>query len=84
MFDADQFAPLQTLRLTAVSETAFAKNGELAAQTDAQRSLKERAIQVSTDLAQTRLAPFVQAGSSMAATRQMVEGLCLGLSFGKN
>ena len=34
--------------------------GELAPQTDAQRSLKARAIQVSTDVAQTRLALFVQ------------------------
>jgi hypothetical protein len=50
---------------TAASETAFAKIGELAPQTDAQRSLKARAIQVSTDLAQTRLALFVQAGSSI-------------------
>jgi hypothetical protein len=50
---------------TAASETAFAKIGELAAQTDAQRSLKARAIQVSTDAAQTRLALFVQAGSSI-------------------
>jgi hypothetical protein len=43
----------------------FAKIGELAAQTEAQRWFKERAIQVSTDLAQTRLALFVQAGSSI-------------------
>ncbi len=50
---------------TAVAEDAFAAIGELAPQTDAQRSLKARAIQVSTDLAQTRLALFVQAGSSI-------------------
>jgi hypothetical protein len=50
---------------TTVGEDAFAKIGELTPQTDAQRSLKERAIQVSTDLAQTRLALFVQAGSSI-------------------
>jgi len=50
---------------TAASEAAFAKIGELTPQTDAQRSLKVRAIQVSTDLAQTRLALFVQAGSSI-------------------
>ena len=50
---------------TAVSETSFTKIGELAPQTDAQRSLKARAIQVSTDLAQTRLALFVHAGSSI-------------------
>ena len=50
---------------TAASGTAFAKIGELAPQTDAQRSFKERAIQVSTDIAQTRLALFVQTGSSI-------------------
>jgi len=50
---------------TDVAEDAFARIAELAAQTDAQRSLKARAIQVSTDLAQTRLALFVQAGNSI-------------------
>jgi hypothetical protein len=50
---------------TAVAEDAFAKIGELSPQTDAQRSLQARAIQVSTDLAQTRLALFVQAGGSI-------------------
>jgi hypothetical protein len=50
---------------TAVAEDAVARIGELAPQTDAQRSLKARAIGVSTDLAQTRLALFVQAGSSI-------------------
>ena len=50
---------------TTVAEDAFARIGELAPQTDAQRSLKARAIQVSTELAQTRLALFVQAGSSI-------------------
>jgi hypothetical protein len=49
----------------AASEAALAKIGELTAQTDAQRSLKERAVQVSTDIARTRLALFVQAGSSV-------------------
>jgi hypothetical protein len=44
---------------TAASEMAFAKIGNLVPQTDAQRSLKERAIKVSTDLQQTRLALFV-------------------------
>src|SRR5262249_19791615 len=45
---------------TAVAEDAFAKIGELAPQTDAQRSLKSRAIAVTTDLAQTRLLLFEQ------------------------
>jgi Protein of unknown function (DUF4239) len=50
---------------TAASEEAFAKIGELAAQTEAQHSLKARAIQLSTDLAQTRLLLFEQAGKSI-------------------
>jgi hypothetical protein len=50
---------------TATSEEAFAKIGELAAQTEAQHSLKARAIQLSTDLAQTRLLLFEQAGKSI-------------------
>ena len=50
---------------TTVAEEAFARIGELAPQTDAQGSLKARAIQVSTELAQTRLALFVKAGSSI-------------------
>jgi len=49
----------------AVAEDAFARIAELAPQTDAQRSFKARAIQVSTDLAQTRLTLFVQAGSAI-------------------
>jgi hypothetical protein len=50
---------------SALAEDALARIGELAPQTDAQRSLKARAIQVSTDLLQTRLALYVQAGSSI-------------------
>src|SRR5262245_1677630 len=49
----------------AEAEDAFARIAELAPQTDAQRSFKARAIQVSTDVAQTRLTLFVQAGSSI-------------------
>lgn len=50
---------------TAAGEEVFAAITELAPQTEAQRSLKARAIQISTDLAQTRLALFVQAGNSI-------------------
>ena len=50
---------------TPIAQDVFARIGELTPQTDAQRSLKARAIQVSTDLAQTRLSLFVQAGSSI-------------------
>jgi hypothetical protein len=58
-------APDAPFVVTTVSEAAFAKIGELAPQNDAQRSLQARAIQVSTDMAQTRLALFAQAGSSI-------------------
>jgi hypothetical protein len=66
---------------TAASEAAFAKLGELTAQTDAQRSLKARAIQVSTDIAQMRLALFVQAGSSIPMPFLAVLVLWLAIIF---
>ena len=47
---------------TATAEAAYAKLQELSPQTDSQRSLKSRAIQASTDLAQKRLLLF-EAGS---------------------
>jgi hypothetical protein len=50
---------------TAAADAAFAKVLELSPQTEAQRALKARAIQVATDAAQTRLALFVQSGSSI-------------------
>ena len=50
---------------TAGSEEAFTKLDELMPQTEAQRSLQARAIQLSTDLAQTRLLLFEQADKSI-------------------
>jgi hypothetical protein len=50
---------------TAAADAAFAKVLELSPQTEAQRALKARAVQVVTDAAQTRLALFVQSGSSI-------------------
>jgi hypothetical protein len=50
---------------SAVAEDALARIGELVPRTDAQQSLKARAIRVSTDLLQTRLALYTQAGSSI-------------------
>jgi hypothetical protein len=66
---------------TASAETALAKIGELAPQTDAQRSLRARAIQVSTDLGQTRLALFVQAGSSIPVPFLIVLVFWLAIIF---
>ncbi len=50
---------------TATAEAAYANLQELSPQTEAQRSLKSRAIQVSTDLAQKRLLLFEQGDSSI-------------------
>jgi hypothetical protein len=47
------------------SQAFYAKLQQLSPQNDAQRSLQSRAIQISTDLAQTRLLLFAQAGKSV-------------------
>ena len=47
------------------SEAFYAKVQQLAPQIDAQRSLQARAMQISTDIAQTRLLLFAQAGNSV-------------------
>ena len=45
-------------RATAVAQDAFGKIQELSPKSEAQRALKDRAIQVTTDVAQTRLLPI--------------------------
>jgi hypothetical protein len=50
---------------TDASEAFYAKLQQLSPQNDAQRSLQARAIQISTDIAQTRLLLFAQAGNSV-------------------
>jgi hypothetical protein len=50
---------------TPLADDVFARLGELDPQTDTQRLLKARAIQVSTDLAQARLLLFEQSGKSI-------------------
>lgn len=52
-------------RATAVAEDAFAKIQELSPKTEAQRALKDRAAQVATDAAQTRLLLFEHADNSI-------------------
>jgi hypothetical protein len=47
------------------SEAFYAKLQQLSPQNDAQRSLQARAIQISTDIAQTRLLLFAQASNSV-------------------
>ncbi len=55
-------APFQA---TAVAEDAFRRIQELSPRTEAQRSLKARAIEVATDAAQTRLLLFEHADNSI-------------------
>ena len=50
-----------------MAEAAFYKLQELSPQNDTQRSLQGRAIQVSTDLAQTRMLLFAQKDSPIPA-----------------
>jgi hypothetical protein len=50
---------------SAATEAFYAKLQELSPQNDSQRSLQARAIQISTDIAQTRLLLFAQAGNSI-------------------
>jgi hypothetical protein len=50
---------------TGAAEATYAKVAELSPQTEAQHLLKARAIDISTDLAQTRLLLFFQAASSI-------------------
>jgi hypothetical protein len=54
-------------RATAAGEEAFAKIEQLAAQSEVQRLLKNRAVELSVDLATTRLLLLEQAGSSIPA-----------------
>ena len=60
-------APATPFEPTAMAEAAFSKIQELSPQSDAQRSLQARAIQVSTNLAQTRLLLFAQTDSPIPA-----------------
>jgi hypothetical protein len=61
-YDLAKAAPFEA---SAAGETFYAKLQELSPQNDAQRSLQTRAIQISTDIAQTRLLLFAQMGNSI-------------------
>jgi hypothetical protein len=60
--DAAKAAPFEA---SAASEAFYAKLQELSPQNDSQRSLQARAIQISTDIAQTRLLLFAQTDNSI-------------------
>jgi hypothetical protein len=56
--DSSASAKGTPFQATAIAEDALGKIQELSPKADAQRSLNDRAIQVATDLAQTRLLLF--------------------------
>ena len=60
--DLAKAAPFEA---SAASEAFYLKLQELSPQNDSQRSLQARAIQLSTDIAQTRLQLFAQMGNSI-------------------
>jgi hypothetical protein len=60
--DSDKAAPFVA---SDASEMFYAKLHQLSPQNDAQRSLQARTIQISTDIAQTRLLLFAQAGNAI-------------------
>ncbi len=68
-------------RATAVGESANLEIEQLSPQNDVQRSLKTRAIQVATDLAQTRLLLFENADSSIPTPFLVILVVWLGLIF---
>ncbi len=63
--DSSESAKGTSFRATAVAEAAFAKIQALSPTTDAQHSLRDRAIQVATDTAQARLLLFEHADNSI-------------------
>lgn len=61
--NSDKVVPARPFQATAVGESVFATIQALSPKNDAQRSLQSRAIQLSTDLAQTRFLLFAQSGN---------------------
>jgi hypothetical protein len=67
---------------SAASDTFYAKLQELSPQSDAQRSLQARAIQVSTEIAQTRLLLFAERDNSIPMPFMVVLIFWLTIIFG--
>src|SRR4030081_2591532 len=63
--NSSDLAKVAPFEASVASEVIYAKLQDLSPQNDSQRSLKTRAIQVSTDIAQTRLLLFAQTNNSI-------------------
>jgi hypothetical protein len=63
--NSSDLAKVAPFEASGASEVFYAKLQDLSPQNDSQRSLKTRAIQVSTDIAQTRLLLFAQTNNSI-------------------
>ncbi len=62
---SSEVAKANPLEASAASEAFFAKLQQLSPQNDSQRSLQARALQIATDIAQTRLSLFAQTNNSI-------------------
>ncbi|MCJ9700136.1 DUF4239 domain-containing protein [Bradyrhizobium sp. SHOUNA76] len=74
-----QAAPFEA---SAASDAFFTKLQQLSPQNDAQRSLQARAVQIATDLAQTRLLLFAQTNNSIPMPFMVVLIFWLTIIFG--
>lgn len=63
--NSSDFAKSTTFEASAVTEAFYVKLQELSPTNDSQRSLQARALQISTDIAETRLLLFAQTGNSI-------------------
>jgi hypothetical protein len=70
--DRSDLAKAAPFEASTASEAFYAKLQELSPQNDSQRSLQARAIQISTDIAQTRLLLFAQIDNSIPMPFLMV------------
>jgi len=62
---SSEVANANPFETSATSQAFFAKLQQLSPQNDSQRSLQARAIQIATDIAQTRLLLFAQTNNSI-------------------
>jgi len=79
---SSEVAKASPFEASAASDAFFAKLQQLSPQNDSQRSLQARAIQIATDIAQTRLLLFAQTNNSIPMPFLVVLIFWLTIIFG--
>ena len=79
---SSEVAKANPFEASAASDAFFAKLQQLSPQNDSQRSLQARAIQIATDIAQTRLLLFAQTNNSIPMPFLVVLIFWLTIIFG--